>query len=77
MGKKDNPSDVLIAINFYDGALNRITEKNQANITSYNTSVFLAASVAMRVTVKLVRGKYIGKLPLPILRPNIPRINRV
>ena len=50
MGKEDNPSDVLIAINCYDGAQHRITEKKLLNVTSYNTSVVSVTSLAKKYT---------------------------
>ena len=50
MGKEDNPSDVLIAINCYDGAQHGITEKKLLNVTSYNTSVVSVTSLAKKYT---------------------------
>ena len=49
-------------------------------IHEHNSPRFLAHAPipsTRRGCVKSVQGNYIGKLPLPILRPNIPRTNRV
>ena len=58
LGKDDNASDVLIAINCYDGAQHGITEKKLYNVTSYNTSV---------VSTTSVEKKYMASNPSSIL----------